>query len=112
MVNNNQINKDLGNIIDYAKTVGIDHTYGFCIDPSPLNIQYVNKLTIEAKQQLLSTGNNLLSAIATKCGSLNLNNSAELKNFIHAQDTLRNINFKDYFNFDLNLSKNNLANTL
>ena len=103
---------DLGNIIDYAKTVGIDHTYGFCIDPSPLNIQYVNKLTIEAKQQLLSTGNNLLSAIATKCGSLNLNNSAELKNFIHAQDTLRNINFKDYFNFDLNLSKNNLANTL
>jgi hypothetical protein len=101
----------LGNIINYAKTVDIDHAYGFCIQPSPLDIRYVNKLTLEAKQQLLSMGNNLLSAIATKCGSLNIDNSAELKNFIHAQDTLRNINFKDYFNFDLNFSKNNLANT-
>jgi organic radical activating enzyme len=103
--------EDLGNIINYAKTVDIDHAYGFCIQPSPLDIRYVNKLTLEAKQQLLSMGNNLLSAIATKCGSLNIDNSAELKNFIHAQDTLRNINFKDYFNFDLNFSKNNLANT-
>jgi len=95
---------DLENIIEYAETVGIDHAYGFCIQPSPLDIRYVNKLTIEAKQQLLSTSNTLLSAIATKCGSLNINNSAELKNFINAQDALRNINFKDYLNFDLNLS--------
>jgi sulfatase maturation enzyme AslB (radical SAM superfamily) len=95
---------DLGNIIRYAETVGIDHAHGFCIEPSPLDIRYVNKLTIEAKQQLLSTSNKLLSAVANKCGSLNINNAAELKNFINAQDTLRNINFKDYLNFDLNLS--------
>ena len=95
---------DLGNIIDYAETVGIDHAYGFCIQPSHLDIRYINKLTIEAKQQLLSTSNKLLSAIATKCGSFNIDNSVELKNFINAQDALRNINFKDYLNFDLNLS--------
>ena len=102
---------DLGNIIEYAETVVIDHAYGFCLQPSPLDIRYVNKLTIEAKQQLSTASNKLLSAIATKCGSLNIDNSIELKNFINSQDTLRKINFKDYFNFDLNLSRNNLANT-
>jgi sulfatase maturation enzyme AslB (radical SAM superfamily) len=102
---------DLGNIIEYATTVGIDHAYGFCIQPAQLDIRYVNKLTIEAKQQLLSTNNKLLSAIANKCASFNTDNSVELKNFITAQDTLRNINFEDYLSFDLNLSKNSLANT-
>jgi sulfatase maturation enzyme AslB (radical SAM superfamily) len=95
---------DLGNIIDYAKGVDIDHAYGFCIEPSLLDIRYINKLTMTAKEELSSSGNNLLSVVATKCGSLNIDNSTELKNFINAQDTLRNINFKDYFNFDLNLS--------
>jgi sulfatase maturation enzyme AslB (radical SAM superfamily) len=102
---------DLGNIIDYAKEIDIDHAYGFCIEPSLLDIRYVNKLTIEAKQKLLSTNNKLLSAIANKCASFNTDNSIELKNFINSQDTLRNINFKDYLSFDLNLSKNSLANT-
>ena len=102
---------DLKNIIDYTKEVNIAHAYGFCIQPSPLDIRYVNKLTIEAKQQLLSTDNDLLSAIANKCASFNKDNSAELKKFIESQDSLRKISFKDYFNFDLNLSKNNLANT-
>jgi hypothetical protein len=96
--------KDLINIIEYAKQVNIDHTYGFCIRPSQLDIRYVNKLTLEAKEKLLSTDNKLLSAIANKCGSLNINNSKDLKNFINFQDSLRKINFKDYFNFDLNLS--------
>jgi organic radical activating enzyme len=95
---------DLRNIINYAKTVGIDHAYGFCIQPSPLDIRYINKLTLGAKQQLLSTGDKMLSAITTKCGFFNINNSVELKSFINSQDVLRKINFKDYFNFDLNLS--------
>ena len=101
---------DLKNIIDYAETVDIDHAYGFCIHPGVLDIRYVNKLTITGKENLLATGN-ILSAIAKNCGSFNIDNSIELENFIKLQDTLRNINFKDYFNFDLNLSKNTLANT-
>ena len=95
---------DLGNIIDYAKTVSIDHAYGFCIQPAVLDIRYVNKLTITAKEHLLATSNNLLSAIANNCASFNRDNSTELKNFLKSQDSLRNINFKDYLNFDLNLS--------
>ena len=102
---------DLGNIIDYAREVDIDHAYGFCIEPSLLDIRYVNKLTVEAKQQLSSTGNTLLSAVANNCASFNKDNSVELKKFIKSQDMLRKINFRDYFNFDLNLSRNNLANT-
>jgi len=102
---------DLGNIIDYAKKVGIDHSYGFCIRPTPLDIRYINKLTLQAKQNLSTMENTLLSAIANKCGSFNKDNSVELKKFINTQDMLRKINFRDYFNFDLNLSKNNLANT-
>ena len=102
---------DLGNIINYAKEVEIDHAYGFCIDPKKLDIRYVNELTIKAKEKLSATNNELLSAIANKCGSLGINNSAELENFINSQDVLRKISFKDYFNFDLNLSRNNLANT-
>lgn len=102
---------DLKNIMDYSKEVNIDHAYGFCIRPSILDIRYINRLTIEAKEKLLSANNNLLSSIGNKCGSLNIDNSIELKNFINSQDALRKISFKDYFNFDLNLSKNNLANT-
>lgn len=102
---------DLKNIIEYANRLKIDHAYGLCVRPTELDIRYNNELTTRAKEKLLSTGNKLLSAIANKCGSFNIDNSHELKNFINSQDALRKINFKDYFNFDLNLSKNNLANT-
>lgn len=97
---------DLKNIIEYANKVKIDHAYGFCIRPKQLDIRYNNEMTTKAKEKLLTTDNKLLSAIAHKCGSLNINNSEELKNFINVQDTLRKISFKNYFNFDLNLSKN------
>jgi sulfatase maturation enzyme AslB (radical SAM superfamily) len=102
---------DLKNIIDYAGAVGIDHAYGFCIRPAVLDIRYINELTITAKENLLATGNAFLSSIAKNCGSFNKDNSVELRNFIKLQDELRNINFKDYLNLDLNLSKNRLANT-
>lgn len=102
---------DLENIINYAREVKIDHAYGFCIEPGPLDIRYVNELTTKAREQLLSTDNELLSAIANRCGSLGIDNSLELKSFINSQDILRKISFRNYLNFDLNLSKNNLANT-
>jgi len=102
---------DLKNIIKYADDVGIDHAYGFCIHPTALDVRYTNELTIGAKKKLMLTNNKILSAIGEKCGSFNKDNSTELKKFIDKQDALRKISFKDYFNFDLNLSKNNLANT-
>ena len=102
---------DLKNIVDYAGAIDIDYAYGFCIRPAVLDIRYINELTTTAKENLLATGNASLSAIAKNCGSFNKDNSVELKNFIKSQDKLRNINFKDYLNLDLNLSKNLLANT-
>jgi organic radical activating enzyme len=102
---------DLENIVNYANSVNIEHAYGFCVQPAILDIRYINRLTVDAKKNLSLINNKLLSAIAKKCGSFAKDNSVELKKFIESQDTLRKINFKDYFNFDLNLSRNNLANT-
>ena len=93
---------DLDNIIQYASDCEIDHAYGFCIRPSVLDIRYENRLTVDAKQKLSSSKNKLSYSIAEKCSSLK-NNSAELREFIESQDRLRQIQFEDYFNFDLNL---------
>jgi sulfatase maturation enzyme AslB (radical SAM superfamily) len=93
---------DLDNIVQYASDNKIDHAYGFCITPTELDVRHSNKLTMYAKEKLSTSENKLLQAISKKCASLK-NNSAELKQFVQSQDRLRNINFADYFNFDLNL---------
>jgi sulfatase maturation enzyme AslB (radical SAM superfamily) len=93
---------DLDNIVGYAADNRIDHAYGFCIRPSVLDIRYSNKLTLDAKEKLSTSKKKLLQAISEKCASLR-NNSMELKQFVQSQDRLRDINFLDYFNFDLNL---------
>ena len=89
---------DLGNIIDYAKEVKIDYAYGFCIHPGVLDIRYENKLTMTAKQSLSKTNNKLLNSISNKCGSFKRNNEQQFKKFISSQDSLRNIDYKTYFN--------------
>jgi sulfatase maturation enzyme AslB (radical SAM superfamily) len=89
---------DLGNIINYAKEVEIDHAYGFCIRPAVLDIRHENKLTVTAKEFLSKTDNKLLNSIANNCCSFKKNNDKELKKFISSQDALRNINYKTYFN--------------
>ena len=93
---------NLNNIVQYASDNNIDHAYGFCIRPAALDIRHSNKLTVDAKEKLSMSENTLLQSIDTTCASLK-NNSAELKQFIQSQDTLRKISFTDYFNFDLNL---------
>jgi len=89
---------DLKNIIDYATQQKIDHAYGFCIRPDVLDIRHENKLTLLSKEFLSKTDNESLISIANKCGSFKKNNDIELKKFISSQDTLRNINYKSYFN--------------
>ncbi len=103
---------DLQNIINYAKEVEIAHAYGLCIEPRQLDIRYVNELTTKAREHLSSTSSEYVSAILNNCGSLGVDNSSDLESFINSQDVLRKISFRDYLNFDLNLSRNNLANTL
>jgi radical SAM protein with 4Fe4S-binding SPASM domain len=93
---------DLDNIVCYALDNKIDHAYGFCVTPAALDIRYSNKLTLLAKEKLSSSDNSLLQSIGSTCASIK-NNSKELRVFVRSQDVLRKINFKDYFNFDLNL---------
>ena len=91
---------DLDNIITYAQNNSIDHAYGFCLTPTPLDIRYKNKLTVDAKEKLLLSKNKLLHSIGKICCSLNQSNSADIQSFVRSQDILRKISFKDYFNFD------------
>jgi sulfatase maturation enzyme AslB (radical SAM superfamily) len=93
---------DLDNIVQYASNNKIDHAYGFCITPTELDVRYSNKLTVDAKEKLSVVENVMLQSIGATCASLK-SNSADLKQFIQSQDSLRNINFADYFSFDLNL---------
>ena len=89
---------DLENIINYAKEVEIDHAYGFCIRPAVLDIRQKNKLTVTAKELLSKTDNKLLNSISNNCCSFEKNNDEELKKFFSSQDSLRNIDYKTYFN--------------
>lgn len=94
---------DLDNIVKYAQNNDIDHAYGFCLNPKSLDIRHKNKFTLDAKEKLLLSENKLLQSIGNLCCSFGKSNSVELQSFVKSQDQLRKINFKSYFNFDLNL---------
>ena len=89
---------DLHNILDYTRTNQLDHAYGFCIRPEPLDIRASNSLTMEAKEKFKNSEDLLLRSIASKCATLS-DNTKQLKNFIETQDRLRKISYRDYFNF-------------
>lgn len=93
---------DLDNIIAFARDNNIGHAYGLCLSPAPIDIRYKNKLTMDAKEKLVSSDNTLLQLISKTCCSTNKNNSNELRSFVRSQDQLRQIRFEDYFNFDPN----------
>lgn len=94
---------DLDNIVAYAQETDIAHAHGFCLTPSTLDIRYKNKLTMDAKEKLSSSKNSLPQAISKLCCSLDQSNSIKIQSFVRAQDAVRKISFKDYFNFDPNL---------
>lgn len=93
---------DLDNILNYVSDNQIDHSYGFCIKPSVLDIRYKNKLTDIGIHNLENSKNKFLKKIKKRCGIFK-NNSKELRDFLYFQNSMREIKFKDYFNFDLNL---------
>lgn len=94
---------DLDNIIKFSQNNNLDHSYGFCLNPTPLDIRYKNKLTLDAKEKLSLSKNKLLQSISETCCSLNKNNSTVLQLFVQEQDNLRKIKFENYFNFRTNL---------
>ena len=89
---------DLDNIIEFASTNKIDHSYGFCIRPDVLDIRHENKLTLRAREKFSKTGNKLLLAVGNKCCTFKKNNDEQLKKFILSQDALRHIDYQNYLN--------------
>jgi len=77
----------LPNIIDFAKEKGIPHDWALLQNPQALNVFYKNKFTDRAK-------NVIPNEIA-----IGKTNNEQLHVFMARQDSLRNINAKDYFNF-------------
>ena len=76
-------------IEDYARSVGLNHSWAFLNTPKALNPIYTNTFTLDAKNKLLN--NSVTSKIA-----INKNNQDQLDSFIDTQDRLRNIKIKDY----------------
>lgn len=90
---------NLDEILAYAQKKKIDHSYGFCVRPEVLDIRYKNFLTDCAVEKLSNSKNETCQQILKKIGSLDKDNSNELKVFLNEQDRLRNISYKDYLNF-------------
>jgi len=87
---------DFDNIVAFTKENNLDHAYGFCIRPVPLDVRYSNPLTVQAKDALKSSQHELSRLIADKCAT-NKDNTEELQQFIQQQDSIRNISYKDYY---------------
>jgi len=79
--------KNLPDIINFAKNKNIPHDWAFLEQPSVLNVKYTNKFTSLAKHM---SPNEI---------AVNEDNSNQLEEFTNRQDSLRNIDIKDYFNF-------------
>jgi sulfatase maturation enzyme AslB (radical SAM superfamily) len=76
-------------IVDYANQMHLNHDWAFLNTPRPLNPIYTNAFTVNAKNNLKDT--NVALKIAT-----HENNQQKLDSFIAKQDSIRNINIKDY----------------
>ena len=100
---------NLPNILDFATENNVDHDWAFLNEPDALNVKYKNKLTLNAKEKLSNSSYAVCRDIANKI-AIDKDNTEQLDLYIKRQDYLRKINFKDYFNFDLNLATKSSAN--
>jgi len=85
----------LPTIKNFANKMNIPHDWAFLEKPDVLAVKYTNVFTQEAK------------SLYPNDVAIEKDNSKELMSFIERQDTLRNIDYKHYFNFIPNLFKNN-----
>ena len=76
---------DMHNIFAFVKEHNLDHSYALLNSPDPLNVKYKNSFTE------VTVPEDLAAYVA-----IDRNNEHELKEFIAAQDALRNINYTDY----------------
>ena len=90
--------ENLPNILDFTTEHNLDHDWGIVNDPDVLNPKYKNKFTLKAKQRLSNSSYETCRDIADKI-AVDVDNDKLHNLFIKRQDTLRNIDVNDYFNF-------------
>jgi sulfatase maturation enzyme AslB (radical SAM superfamily) len=80
---------DFDNIVEYAKSVEIDHAWAFLNYPHQLDAKYKNSLTLAAKEKIQN------AAVSEYVASLT-DNQSDIDDFIKYQDSIRNISIKDF----------------
>lgn len=78
------------NILEFVQTNNFDHSWALLKEPVELDIRYKNNFTLSALEQ---KDHPLASMIAT-----DKDNTEEIYSYIHKQDALRNINYRNYYN--------------
>ncbi len=77
---------NLPDIIEFCKDKNIPHDWAFLTMPRALDVRYKNVLTERARH------------LYPDHVAIDKDNTEQLMEFIHKQDTLRGIEYKDYFN--------------
>lgn len=80
----------------YAEQNNIDHSYAFLDTPRELAIQNTNRLTMDARLKYTRHKDSQMARLASKLAT-GQQNSPQLTAFIKQQDSIRKINFFDYF---------------
>lgn len=78
--------KDFDNIVIFAQKHEIDHSWALLTEPSVLDIRYTNQFTQGVDNQF------------TVQSAQWKDNTNEILDYIHNQDKIRDIEFKDYYN--------------
>jgi sulfatase maturation enzyme AslB (radical SAM superfamily) len=102
---------NLPNILDYTTEHNIDHDWAFLNTPNVYHVKHKNRFTEFAKIKLQESSYEQCRKISENV-AIGKDNDDELMKHIGHQDKLRKIDYKDYFNLDLNLSKNSDAKRL
>tara|TARA_A100001015_G_scaffold73956_1_gene82049 strand:- start:694 stop:1683 length:990 start_codon:yes stop_codon:yes gene_type:complete len=99
---------NLPNILDFTTEHNIDHDWAFLNTPNVFHVKHRNRFTEFAKYRLQTSSYEQCRKISESV-AVGQDNDAELMDKIKQQDTLRGIDYKNYFNLDPNFSKNNEA---
>jgi sulfatase maturation enzyme AslB (radical SAM superfamily) len=99
---------NLPNILDFTTEHNIDHDWAFLNTPNVFHVKHKNRYTEFAKYRLQTSSYEQCRKISESV-AVGQDNDAELMDKIKQQDTLRGIDYKNYFNLDPNFSKNNEA---
>lgn len=86
---------NLKNILQYAKELNIDHSYGLLVGPKALNVAYSNHLTTRARKMLESAADLQLNQMS-KLVAVDINNQFEIDAYINKQDRLRGISIHNF----------------